>query len=430
MNRIRTIITFCLVFCSLSPLFSQITLDQTDMPVAGDTLRVSVTNAVPAGYANTSMDTTWNYAALEAQSQRVDTFVTVSATPAAYQLFFVLLGGANLASPKTSSLIPGLPVSQGFTFFKNNATSFSDLGSAYTIQGIPLPAKYDIPDKQYQFPMTPGLTWASTSSFAITVPNLAYYSTQRIRSNLVDGWGTLTTPYGTFQTLRVKSMLTIHDSIYIDSLGAGFPVNRNIIEYKWLAKGKGIPVLQINEELNIATATYRDIYRMSAQPLSVSLGPDTAVLKGTVLTLHATVTGGTPPYQILWNTLDTGNTITVTVQDDQTYSVFVVDALQNFSLAQKKISVRFPPGLEELTSTKLQVYPNPSNGPVRFTLQEKNATAMMQVMDGHGNLIRKQHIEVVSGKIQTELSGLPDGIYFFRVVTENRIYAGKVQYVK
>ena len=300
----KQFIVFCLIFGWFTAhLFSQIIVNQTDMPTPGDTLRVSVAGVVPAGYAHAAMDTAWNFAAMEAASQKVDTFVNVSSTPAAYQFFFVLLGGANLAAPKGGLPIPGLPVSDGFTFFKNNSSAFSDLGYAYTIQGIPLPAKYDSPDKLYQFPLTPGLTWSSNASFSISIPGIATYSTQRIRSNVVDGWGSLTTPYGTFQTLRVKSTLAIHDSIYIDTLGIGFPINRNIIEYKWLAKGKGIPLLQIDEEGLLVTATYRDVYRLSAIPLVVSLGPDTTVQNGTTITLNATVTGGTPPYQILWSTL-------------------------------------------------------------------------------------------------------------------------------
>ena len=112
------------------PLYCQIVIDQTDMPHTGDTIRVSVTNVVPAGFANTAMDTTWNFATLEALSQRVDSFVSATATPLAYQLVFIWQAQANLASPRNASLIPGLPVSQGFTFFKNNAASYSDLGSA------------------------------------------------------------------------------------------------------------------------------------------------------------------------------------------------------------------------------------------------------------------------------------------------------------
>jgi len=412
-----------------STVFAQITVTESDMPVAGDTLRVSLTNDVPSGYAKTGLDTTWNYAALEALSQRVDTFVSATSTPSGYQLFFVLLGGANLASPLSDIPVPGMPVSLGFTFYKNSASSFSDLGSAYTVEGVPLPAKYDVPDKLYQFPMTPGLTWISTSSFAIAIPGLASYSTQRTRNNLVDGWGTIITPYGTFQTLRVKSTLALHDSIYIDSLGTGFPINRNIIEYKWLTNNEGIPVLQINEEGAMVTAVYRDFYRMSAQPLTVSLGPDTSVLQGTELTLHAIVTGGTPPYQILWNTLDTGNTLTVTILDTVIYSVWVVDELQNVAFDEVVVSVKYPPGIKESASIPFKVYPNPAQDHIRFSLPDMSNHAEMQVMSSQGKVIKTLTFNAVAGEISTGVSGLPDGIYLIRLLTRNQVYQSKFQII-
>jgi hypothetical protein len=423
----KHIIAFISLVCWLTTsVFSQVVIQQSDMPVAGDTLRVSVTNIVPAGYAKTAMDTTWNYAALEALSQRVDTFFSATATPLAYQFFFVLQGGANLASPRSGSPIPGLPVSQGFTFFKNSTTSYSDLGFAYTIQGLPLPAKYDIPDKLYQFPMTPGLSWSSTSSFSIDVPDLASYSTQRDRSSMVDGWGTIVTPFGTFQALRVKSTLAVHDSIYIDSLGIGFPFNRNIIEYKWMAQGKGIPVLQINEEGALVTATYRDIPRMSAAPLTVSLGQDTAVLKGTILDIFATITGGTPPYQVLWNPMNNGNPITVTVQSDLTCTVIVVDALQNFASDQKIVSIRYPPGIEENSSTHIQIFPNPTNGVVQLTSPEMRDNVLLEVLTPQGKIVWTGMVSPVNHEISIDLSVLPEGLYFIHLTTPGKTSTAKL----
>ena len=423
----QTVILFISVFWLGFSLYSQVVINQSDMPVAGDTLRVSATNIIPVGYSKTAMDTTWDFAALEALSQRVDTFVSATATPWAYQLFF---GGANLASPRSGSPVPGLSVSHGFTFFKNSSTSFNELGSAYTIQGIPLSAKYDNPDKYYEFPMQPGLMWSSTASFSIEVPNLLYFSTQRFRTNVVDGWGTLITPYGTFQTLRVKSTLLEHDSIYIDSLSTGFPFNRNIIEYKWLGKEQGVPLLQVNEEGSLVITTYRDFYRMPAQPLSVTLGPDTAVFMGTSITLHAMVSGGTPPYQILWSTLDTGNTLTITVQNIKTYSVVVIDAMQNFASAQKIVSIKYPPGIDEPGLNPELVYPNPTQGNIHISLLEKCAEAEVQVFTLYGKKMYESVEYPVNRMISANLSGLPNGLYFVRIASGKRIYFSKVQVIR
>ncbi|MEI7982322.1 MAG: hypothetical protein WCI71_11765, partial [Bacteroidota bacterium] len=157
--------------------FSQITIHSSDMPHIGDTLRVSLTTIVPAGYQQTGMDTTWDFSVLQAQSQRVDSFVNVNSTPTEYYFYFGWLYGANLASPLPS--ISGLPFTDGFEFYKNESGSYNNLGLAYRTTGIPIiPAKYDNPDKIYQFPMIPGLTWSSIASFSISLPGVGYLSRQ------------------------------------------------------------------------------------------------------------------------------------------------------------------------------------------------------------------------------------------------------------
>jgi hypothetical protein len=83
----------------------------------------------------------------------------------------------------------------------------------------------------------------------------------KFRKNTVDGWGTLTTPYGEFQTLRVKTEITEYDSLYSDSLGMGIPMTRNIIEYKWWANGYHEPVLVVSAEGFLITASYIDSVR-------------------------------------------------------------------------------------------------------------------------------------------------------------------------
>jgi len=247
---------------------SQIIIDNNDMPHPGDSLRVSLTTIVPVDYTLTGMDTTWDFRSLEALTQRVDSFVNPNQTPQIYWLWFTPNITTNLASPLRSSLFPGVMVTDGFIYYKNDVEGYKDLGGAISYQGIPIPGKFDVPDKHYAFPLTAGSTWNSISFFSISLPGVAYLSSRRERNSEADGWGILQTPFGTFQTLRVKSTLIEHDSVYIDSLQTGTPFIRNTTEYKWLAKGTGIPVLQIIHELGLVTAIYRDSARslLSIQP--------------------------------------------------------------------------------------------------------------------------------------------------------------------
>ena len=75
---------------------------------------------------------------------------------------------------------------------------------------------------------------------------MGYYGQSGHRVNLVDGWGTLITPFGTFQTLRVISTIDAIDTVYNTSLSAGTNIPRPLkYEFKWLATGKKIPVLNL-----------------------------------------------------------------------------------------------------------------------------------------------------------------------------------------
>lgn len=419
------ILIIALIYTGMG-LRSQIVIDQNDMPAAGDTLRVSQSLTAPEGFAKTAFDTTWNFAALEAMSQRVDTFVSASATPAGYQLVFVLLGGANLAAPRNSLPVPGLPLTQGYDFFKKSSGSYSNLGMAYSVQGFPVPAKYDNPEKIYAFPMTPLSTWNSVSSFSLPVPGIAYYGTMVTRDNIVDGWGTLVTPFGTFPVLRVKSTVIAHDSIYIDSLQTGFTFNRNYMEYKWLGKSQGIPLLSIHEEGSVVNVSWRDIPRMSASPLAVTLGADTAVSKGTVLQLRAKVTGGTPPYRYFWSTLEADSTLTAQILSDTSFTVIVLDGLMGMATATKQITLSYPPGIQEVDQVSLAIMPNPNDGSFTVATPLPVKPLKLTLSDVQGRTLRSKVFTPSRVATRFDFPDLPEGMYLIRLDGDDYTALGKL----
>jgi hypothetical protein len=248
-----------IVFGLTTSLSGQIVIDQNDMPKVGDTLRVSLTTNIPGDYTQAGSDMTWDFSGLNKLSQQVNSFVDVSSTPLLYQFVFTPGIISNIASPGNYlPAFPGIPSSNFFTFYKNTASLFSDAGFAFQLSAIPVMLKYDTADVYYKLPCTMGDTWTSHSFSSISFPGLAYFSSSRSRTSQVDSWGSLTTPFGTFQTIRIKSEVIEQDSVFLDSSGFGVPYTRNITEYKWLGKGQGIPLLQISEEGLVKTAIYRD----------------------------------------------------------------------------------------------------------------------------------------------------------------------------
>jgi len=242
---------------------AQITITRNDMPNIGDTIRTSFT-VVQNGinYEQAGADIEWDFSNLLPGFQAIDTFVSINTLPLVYQLVFNPLV-ATIASPVSGfDLIPGINLTDIYQFFRETNNFFGNAGVAFTFEGIPVPLKYDQPDIYFRFPVTYLGTDSSESSFNLALPDIGYLETNRKRVNHVDAWGTVTTPYGTFPTIRVKSNLTTYDSIYIDSLQFGQGLNREFIEYKWLANNMGIPLIQIDEEGPLLTARYIDSVRL------------------------------------------------------------------------------------------------------------------------------------------------------------------------
>jgi hypothetical protein len=241
--------------------FAQITITNNDMPGAGDTIRQSTSVDIGLiSFEETGNDFTWDYSTLIPFLQNVDTFVSVGETPWLYQLLFIT--SANLAQPGMNfDQLPGFEVTDYFNYFKNSSSDFRSVGFGITLAGIPIPNKFDTPDKIYQFPILQGNADSSYSSYSIGLPSLGYFGGWKKRVNFTDGWGTLTTPYGTFETLRIKSVVQQYDSLFLDSLGFGVPVYREFIEYKWLGNGHGLPLLTVRDDGLLQTVTYIDSVR-------------------------------------------------------------------------------------------------------------------------------------------------------------------------
>jgi hypothetical protein len=238
------------------------------MPVPGDTLRRSVTFFLEGmNYEMPGAGVTWDFSDLTVMSQQVDSFASIGSTPLAYQWFFnnpILYPDyySTVAQriPAFPS-IPGFEVTDGMIFFKNSSSDFREVGVGITLSGLPIPVQYEMVDVIYRFPLQFGDEDSSFSSFSISVPQLGTYASQRNRHNQVDGWGTLITPYGQFEVLRMKTTLDQYDSLYVDSLGTGFPLQRNITQYKWLGAGYHEPLLQVDADGLIVTASYLDSLR-------------------------------------------------------------------------------------------------------------------------------------------------------------------------
>jgi hypothetical protein len=249
----KLILSSALLVAIILSSSAQPIIDKNDMPQVGVTIRLSITgNAAGINYTLTGTNYTWDFSALSEQSQRMDTFVAVSTTPLAYQLYFNdpfdQPHQATVAQPQPDiSIMSYVQFTNVYNYFRAATASYTQVGQGATVNSIPTSIKYDSPDLLYNFPITMGNLDSSYYSYHLQIPTLGYYGESRRRINLVDGWGTVITPYDTFPAMRVLSTSYIHDTIHADSIlgGIGFAQDRTEIEYKWLTDTLGLPALKV-----------------------------------------------------------------------------------------------------------------------------------------------------------------------------------------
>jgi hypothetical protein len=258
------LLTGFIIFVLGNAAFAQITITQADMPQPGDTIRLSTssdTTGLPAP-SFTGANVTWNYASLVPQTQKIDTFLSVSSTPLLYQLYFndaILYPNykSTVAQASPSINLSLVQLTDIINYYKDENNNYESVGYGTTISSIPTSVKDDTIDVVYNFPMNYGNADSCNSSSHIGIASLGYYGTHQKRINHVDGYGTLITPYGTFQVLRVTTILYSSDSIYVDTFHFGFKSPQTEqIQYKWLGNGIPVPLLQINETVVANRATY------------------------------------------------------------------------------------------------------------------------------------------------------------------------------
>lgn len=307
----KSLLTVLSIMLCVNFGFAQLTITNADMPSVGDTFRVSnglITAAIDP--VPTGSQFTWDFSMLQMVTQDVDTFVNVSSTGGIYSIVFSNLPfnpyRANLAA-RGSALpaIPQLTISDVVYFYYNSSGGYEVSGYGANINGVSAPIPFNNKDKIYDFPLNFGNTDSSDSDFQLNVPGLGFYGHNQHRVNEVDGWGTLITPFGSFNTLRIKSQITSVDSLYIDSVGTGFGFSLPpTTEYKWLGAQSGIPLLQITTTNTLGTEIissirYRDSLRvltgieaLDAQSnLQPFLYPNPS---NGIFTLETTITTGNP----------------------------------------------------------------------------------------------------------------------------------------
>ena len=184
---------------------SPISIGNTNMPGSGDTLRYSNGQISSIGsYTQTGTNFTWNFNNLVPTSQGIRAYKASLLTP--YAFFF--LGFSEYGEKIADTLGAGpLTITNYYNFYKKQSSPQAYLadGAGMTFSAIPVPNYYSDKDELYNFPMSYPKYDSTTFKFSTISSTLIpiVYSKTGSRVTKVDGWGSITTPYGTANCLRL-----------------------------------------------------------------------------------------------------------------------------------------------------------------------------------------------------------------------------------
>lgn len=265
--------------------YAQVSYVSTDFAQQNESYIVSTATApgLALDYVQTGANFSWDYSALAPSTQ--ETLLYQNPNNAGYKNIWCLINGYflncttqfnnnfNLATKLTNGIqIQGYGLSNVIDHLKLSTANVEDrmIGAAITVGGttVPFVASYQTADVLYQFPMNYNDNY--TNNFALSVDLNTFnvpvqYASAGQRTNLVEGWGSLVTPFGTFANV-LKMKTTVVNNITVTANGTPTANTVTTVSYKWFDKAYGIPVLQVDGNV-VATqfvpnqVTYFDIQR-------------------------------------------------------------------------------------------------------------------------------------------------------------------------
>jgi len=261
-------------------LSAQIQITQAHMPSVNDTIRYSSATGGTFNFVQKGANYNWNYSNLGITGQGVYKYEGVTSTPYSILLLSKLPFGAIGYKVADSIGAGQFAFKNLYNFFEKKTNVWRSVGTGFTLSVLPVPTGgiNSDPDEIYTLPLN--YNDSDFTSFQVTTPlgnqfiTLGSYKQKGIRTNKVEGWGTITTPYGTnISCIKIKSVVKEIDSIKISTpaVNIGFPADR--VEYRWLSTTEKIPVLEvvgteIGGNFTPNQIRYRDRFRSAgASPL-------------------------------------------------------------------------------------------------------------------------------------------------------------------
>lgn len=276
---IKNTFFLCILLILSAKTKAQISLAMGDFANAGDTVRLSQMTNSNLDFVSTGTNYTWDFSSLTASTQSLKEY-----TPIGFGSFLILATYGPFAGSYAATyfnLTTELPIDQLSAFLpiqisdlsqytKRANSGITSIGYSINVQGQGVPFKSDTIETRYSLPLTFGDVHDSRGYTFVDLNPAAdiKYIQHRQRHTEVDGWGTVTTPLGTFPALRVRHDIYEIDSIYQTFFGTGSWIGTPAIdrtEYEWWTNGKKEYLLKVvasnfNGNQNISSIEFQQQY--------------------------------------------------------------------------------------------------------------------------------------------------------------------------
>lgn len=248
----KTIITLSLLLIS-AVVFAQNppTYQQSDYANANSAnIYYTVSPSLIVDYASTGENFTWDFSAIAGVSQREVDFGNVD-----FLTNFIFFGN-------NADLTYNVPFEIGGLNLLDFVPALNEIKGVYDINGglnqigvqvdtdvlpIPLSVSNADPELFVNFPIVYNDTYTDTSSITIGIPNQLSIVINSSKSFEVDGWGTVTTPYATYNNaIRVKTDIDYNFEITLSGQDP-IQVPVTLRNYSWYDSSEHTQVLSVNQ---------------------------------------------------------------------------------------------------------------------------------------------------------------------------------------
>ena len=254
---------FFIIFCVLQ-FSSQINYPIANYSSVGDiAYRSNFNPDLNLDFYATGPNFNWDFSSILYSGQDSLVNAAVNQTPFAYQLFFnnIFLYPNHVANFAQKGMdidaVPNLQITDRFDYFRTTSSTLKKVGFGANINGLPASVRYDTIETIFNFPLSYGDADSSRAYYLASVPSLGTYGQWIRRAYEVDGWGSLQTPFQTYDVIRIRTTIKQRDTLYVDQFQFGTTFDQpDITLLQWFSLNEGFPVLEVSFQGGFPTQSW------------------------------------------------------------------------------------------------------------------------------------------------------------------------------